>query len=131
MYGWRSEQSSAEYYGGSRSHFRWVTDCPSWLQEEALPKPSAVSTHTLSKGLERLSFPALIATALAGLIGLAAMGQDDGQIYRSVKAGGHNSLPGDLTCWPDLSKDNTIVGLSNTQGDPYRSFPIDGEVKVQ
>ena len=90
-----------------------------------------MSTRTLPKGLERLPFPALIATAIAGLIGLAAMGQDDGQVYRVLKVGGQETLSGYLTCWLDLAPDNTTVGLSSTQGFPYRSFPIDGEASVQ
>ncbi|MBL7953818.1 MAG: hypothetical protein JNJ91_02180 [Flavobacteriales bacterium] len=79
-----------------------------------------MSTHTLPKGLERLSFPALIATAIAGLIGLAAVGQDDGQVYRILKVGGQETLSGYLTCWLDLAPDNNTVGLSSTQGFPYR-----------
>lgn len=90
-----------------------------------------MSTHTLPKGLERLTFPALIATAIAGLIGLAAVGQDDGQVYRILKVGGQETLSGYLTCWLDLAPDNSTVGLSSTQGFPYRSFHIDSEASVQ
>ena len=59
------------------------------------------------------------------------MGQDDGQVYRVLKVGGQETLSGYLTCWLDLAPDNTTVGLSSTQGFPYRSFPIDGEASVQ
>ncbi len=96
-----------------------------------MPKPSDVSTHTPAKGVRRLSLPLLITTALAGLLGLAAFGQYDGQVYRILKIGGQETMSGYLTCWVDVAPDNKTVGLSSTQGFPYRSFPIDDELNVQ
>ena len=90
-----------------------------------------MSAPTLQKGLERLSFPALLATAVAGLLGIAAFGQDDGQVYRILKVGGQETMSGYLTCWLDVAPDQRTVGLSSTQGFPYRSFPIDAEQNVQ
>lgn len=90
-----------------------------------------MSAPTLQKGLERLSFPALLATAVAGLLAIAAFGQDDGQVYRILKVGGQETMSGYLTCWLDVAPDQRTVGLSSTQGFPYRSFPIDAEQQVQ
>lgn len=90
-----------------------------------------MSASTLQKGLERLSFPALLATAVAGLLAIAAFGQDDGQVYRILKVGGQETMSGYLTCWLDVAPDQRTVGLSSTQGFPYRSFPIDAEQNVQ
>ncbi|MBL7982075.1 MAG: hypothetical protein JNL52_09720 [Flavobacteriales bacterium] len=90
-----------------------------------------MSTHAPAKGLDRLSFPALIATAVAGLLTLATCGQDDGQVYRILKVGGQETMSGYLTCWLDLAPDQRTIGLSATQGFPYRSFPLDQEQNVQ
>lgn len=64
-------------------------------------------------------------------MGLAAFGQDDGQVYRILKIGEQETMSGYLTCWVDVAPDNKAVGLSSTQGFPYRSFPIDDELNVQ
>jgi len=90
-----------------------------------------VSTHAPDKGLTRLSFPILIATAVAGLLTLATCAQDDGQVYRILKVGEQETMSGYLTCWLDLSPDNSTIGLSATQGFPYRRFPVDQELNVQ
>jgi hypothetical protein len=118
-------------YGAARSKTRPLTDERRALDEEALPKPSVVSTHTPSKGVYRLSIPALILLALTGLLGLATYGQDDGQEYRILKVGGQETVSGYLTCWLDIAPDQKTVGLSSTQGFPYRSFAIDDELSVQ
>jgi hypothetical protein len=57
------------------------------LNGEALPKPSTVSTHTPDKGLKRLSFPALIDTAVKDLLALATCAQSDGAADRSLRVG--------------------------------------------
>ena len=90
-----------------------------------------MSTHAPDKGLTRLSFPILIATAVAGLLTLATCAQDDGQVYRILKVGEQETMSGYLTCWLDLSPDNSTIGLSATQGFPYRRFPVDQELNVQ
>ena len=100
------------------------------LHGEALPKPSDVFTHTPQNGLERLSFPALLATAASGLLAMAVFGQDDGQVHRIIKIGGQETLSGFLTSWVDVTPDGGTVGVSSTQGFPYRSFPIDHEADV-
>lgn len=82
--------------------------------------------------LDRFSAPSLIALAIAGLLALAAAGQvDDGQEYRILKVGGQETLSGYLTCWIDVAPDGRTIGLSSTQGFPFRSFPIDDELNVQ
>lgn len=73
----------------------------------------------------------LFATALAGLLAIAAAAQGDGQEYRLLKVGGQESIAGYLTCWIDLAPDGQTIGLSSTQGFPYRSFPVDHEEQVQ
>lgn len=73
----------------------------------------------------------MIATAIAGLIALGVFGQDDGQVYRILKVGEQETMSGYLTCWLDVAPDNKTVGLSSTQGFPYRSFPVDDELNVQ
>lgn len=90
-----------------------------------------MSTHTPDKGLTRLSFPTLIVTAVAGLLALATCAQDDGQVYRILKVGEQETMSGYLTCWLDLSPDKSTIGLSATQGFPYRRFPVDQELNVQ
>ncbi len=95
------------------------------MNGEALPKPSEVSTHTPTRGLERLSFPTLIATACAGLIALGAFAQDDGLVYRTIRVGGQQTLSGYLVSWLDVSPDGSTVSVSATQGFPFRSFPVD------
>ena len=52
-----------------------------------MPKPTAVSSSNVHKGLERLHFPALIATAVAGLLTLATCAQSDGAADRSLTVG--------------------------------------------
>ncbi len=95
-----------------------------------MPKPPHVSSHPPAKGHGHLSFPALIATALAGLLALAAFTQDDGQVYRILKIGGQETMSGYLTCWVDVAPDGKTLGLSSTQGFPYRSFAMDDELNV-
>ncbi len=73
----------------------------------------------------------MIATAIAGLIALGVFGQDDGQVFRILKVGEQETMSGYLTCWLDVTPDNKTVGLSSTQGFPYRSFPVDDELNVQ
>lgn len=90
-----------------------------------MPKPSDVSTHALSKGLERLSLPSLFATAAAGLIALAAAGQDDGLVYNTIRVGGQHTASGYLISWLDVSPDGSTVSVSATQGFPFRLFPLD------
>lgn len=95
------------------------------LHGEALPKPKAVSSSNVHKGLERLHFPAMIATAVAGLITIGAFGQDDGLVYRKIRVGGQQTPSGYLVSWLDLSPDGSTVSVSATQGFPFRSFPVD------
>lgn len=62
---------------------------------------------------------------------LGSFGQDDGQVFRILKVGEQETMSGYLTSWVDVAPDNKTIGLSATQGFPYRSFPIDEELNVQ
>ena len=88
-------------------------------------------SYRRSGRIRPLSYPTLIATALAALLALATFGQDDGQQYRILKPGGQETLTGYLTCWVDVAPDDRTIGLSATQGFPYRTFAIDDEQQVQ
>src|SRR5690606_35486311 len=83
-----------------------------------------------SSTLHRYSAPALIAAALAALLTLAATAQSDGQEYRILPIGGQQTMSGYLTCWLDLAPDQRTIGLSSTQGFPFRSFTVDDELSV-
>src|SRR5690606_37573829 len=92
-----------------------------------LPK---VSTHALQKGIQRC-IPFLIAIAAMGLAALAAVAQNDGQEYRILAVHDQKNVSGHLNCWLDLAPDGNTVGLSSTQGFPYRTFPLDREQEVR
>lgn len=83
-----------------------------------MPKPSDVSTHTLQKGLERLSFPALIATAVAGLLAIAAFGQDDGQQYRVIDQATLGVTDQHVHSWIDRAPDGKTLAISATAASP-------------
>ncbi|TXI77287.1 MAG: hypothetical protein E6Q44_13780 [Flavobacteriales bacterium] len=87
--------------------------------------------HTTVKNDRCAPFMALIIAALAGLLTLAAFGQEDGQVYRILRIGEQETMSGYLTCWVDVAPDNKTIGLSSTQGFPYRSFAVDDELNVQ
>jgi len=57
--------------------------------------------------------------------------QDDWQVYRILKVGGKETLSGYLTCWLDRTPDGSTIGLSSTQGFPFRSFQADHVDQVQ
>jgi hypothetical protein len=88
------------------------------LNGEALPKPSTVSTHTPDQGLKRLSFPALIATAVAGLLTLATCGQDDGQHYRMIGAEALGLPLDHVHSWVDRSPDGRTLLVSAAKRSP-------------
>lgn len=90
-----------------------------------------MSTHARQGGVGQHTAVLLLATALASLLTLAAAAQADGQVYRVIKVGGQESISGYLTCWIDLAPDGRTIGLSSTQGFPYRFFPIDAEEQTQ
>jgi hypothetical protein len=90
-----------------------------------------VGSSCFTERLSRVSAPAIIALAIAGLLALTAAAQTDGQEYRILKVGGQETMSGYLTCWLDLAPDGKTVGLSSTQGFPYRSFAVDDEQNVQ
>ena len=66
-----------------------------------------------------------------GLAALAAVAQDDGQEYRILAVHDQKNVSGHLNCWLDLAPDGNTVGLSSTQGFPYRTFPLDREQEVR
>lgn len=97
-----------------------------------LPSPSVIVTIAAgSISLYRHPSTAIFLTALAGLLTLASSAQDDGQEYRILKVGGSESIAGYLTSWIDVSPDGSTVGLSATQGFPYRFFPVADETRVR
>ena len=65
--------------------------------------------------------------AAMGVVLLASIGcaQDDGQVYRILKVGGQETMSGYLTCWLDQMPGSSTIGLSSTQGFPFRSFDGD------
>lgn len=73
----------------------------------------------------------LLIAAIAGLLTLAAAAQGDGQEYRLLNVAGKETPSGYLCCWLDLAPDGRTIGLSATQGFPYRTFRIDDEQHVQ
>lgn len=73
----------------------------------------------------------LLIAAFAGLLTLAAAAQGDGQEYRLLNVAGKETPSGYLCCWLDLAPDGSTIGLSATQGFPYRTFRIDDEEHVQ
>ncbi|MBL7951082.1 MAG: hypothetical protein JNM62_05125 [Flavobacteriales bacterium] len=77
-----------------------------------------MSTHALQKGLERLSFPALLATAAAGLLALAAVGQDDGQQYRVIDQAALGIADKHVHSWIDRSPDGRTLAASGTSASP-------------
>jgi hypothetical protein len=66
-----------------------------------------------------------------GLLALAAAAQDDGQEHRLLEVGGQGPVSGYLTCWIDLAPDGETIGLSATQGFPYRIFRAGHEHQVE
>lgn len=87
-------------------------------------------SRPVSTPLEQSRALPLILAALAGLITLAAVAQDDGQEYRILPVGGQQTVSGYLACWLDLAPDQRTIGLSSTQGFPFRSFAVDAEQDV-
>lgn len=73
----------------------------------------------------------LLIAAIAGLLTLAAAAQGDGQEYRLLNVAGKETPSGYLCCWLDLAPDGSTIGLSATQGFPYRTFRVDDEQHVQ
>jgi hypothetical protein len=84
-----------------------------------------VSQRTAKKVFDRHTTIGLLALAAAGLLTLAAVGQDDGAVYRTIRVGGQETLSGYLVSWLDVSPDGSTVSVSPTQGFPFRSFPVD------
>lgn len=84
-----------------------------------------MSTHALTRGLHRLSYPILIATALLSLLALTATAQNDGLEYRTFKVGGQESISGFLISWLDTSPDGSTIAVASTQSFPFRFFPVD------
>lgn len=64
---------------------------------------------------------------LAGILlcSSVATAQDDGQEYKILRVGGQENISGHLNSWIDLAPDGRTIGLSSTQGFPYRRFSIE------
>lgn len=84
-----------------------------------------MSTHALLKGLYRLPYPALIATALAGLITLGALAQVDGQVYRVVNIRDEANIPRHIQSWLDLAPDGRTLAVAPTQSFPFRLYDLE------
>ena len=89
----------------------------------------AWASRTHRTGVDKVGI--LLVIAVLSLSTTAAVGQDDGQEYRILKVGGQETMSGYLTAWVDVAPDDRTVGLSATQGFPFRTFPIDDETNVQ
>ncbi|HPF89873.1 MAG: WD40 repeat domain-containing protein [Flavobacteriales bacterium] len=89
----------------------------------------ARASRTNEEGIELSRI--LLLVAVLSLLTLAAFGQDDGQEYRILKVGGQETMSGYLTASLDIAPDDRTIGLSATQGFPFRTFPIDDEANVQ
>ena len=77
------------------------------------------------RNFDRYSAPALITSALVGLLTLAATAQSDGQDYKTIRVSGQETLSGYLISWVDVSPDGSKVAVSATQGSPLRFYPMD------
>ncbi len=84
-----------------------------------------MSPHTPNKVLEHRTATGLLALAAASLLTLAAVGQDDGQVYKTIRVGGQRTASGYLISWLDVAPDGSTVSVSATQGFPFRFFPMD------
>ncbi|MEZ4740090.1 MAG: hypothetical protein R2818_12220 [Flavobacteriales bacterium] len=74
---------------------------------------------------ESRSAPALIATAVACLLTLAVVAQNDGQEFRTIRVGGQRTASGYLISWVDVSPDGNSISVAATQGFPFRFYPMD------
>lgn len=84
-----------------------------------------MSTHALLKGLERLPYPALIATALACLMTLASLGQTDGQVYRVINIRDEDNKTRHIQSWLDLAPDGRTLAVAPTQSFPFRLYDLE------
>jgi hypothetical protein len=85
---------------------------------------------SLQPRIDRLPTVALLTTAIACLLTLATVAQDDGQVYHTIRVGGQQTLSGHLICWLDVAPDGSAVSASSTQGFPLRFFPMDRPEEV-
>ncbi|HRP00083.1 MAG TPA: hypothetical protein PLN54_11660, partial [Flavobacteriales bacterium] len=83
-----------------------------------------MSTHTPDKGLTRLSFPTLIATAVAGLLALATCAQDDGQVHRVINIRDDANITRHIQSWLDLAPDGRTLAVAPTQSFPFRLYDL-------
>lgn len=90
-----------------------------------------MSTHAPKTRLERTSYLALIALALASLLALAAKAQDDGQVYRVIDLGNQETLTGGLFASVELAPDGKTLAVAATQSYPFRFWDIGGEQQVR
>ena len=83
--------------------------------------------------IDRYSAPALIAAALAGLLTLAAIAQNDVQDFRTLPAGGQEAPVGQpissAKYEPDLriSPDGSLIALGSANGTHQEIDPYDRE----
>jgi hypothetical protein len=83
-----------------------------------------VTSINTSNRLERLSYPALIATALAGLLTLVAAAQSDGQVYRVINIRDEANTTRHIQSWLDLAPDGRTLAVAPTQSFPFRLYDL-------
>ena len=75
--------------------------------------------------VDRYSAPALIAAALAGLLTLVAIAQNDVQDFKTIRLGGQQEPSGQRISWLDTSPDGSTVAVTYNAGFPLRFYPMD------
>ncbi|MEZ4755701.1 MAG: hypothetical protein R2817_02615 [Flavobacteriales bacterium] len=80
--------------------------------------------HSPSNRLHRLSYPILLATAIAGLLTLAAAAQDDGQQYRVINIRDEDNVTRHIQSWLDLAPDGRTLAVAPTQSFPFRLYDL-------
>lgn len=83
-----------------------------------------MTSFNTSNRLERLSYPVLITTALAGLLALAAAGQNDGQQYQVINIRDEDNVTRHIQSWLDLAPDGRTLAVAPTQSFPFRLYDL-------
>lgn len=84
-----------------------------------------MSQRTAKNVLERHTTVGLLALAAAGLLTLAAVGQDDGQIYRVINIRDEANTTRHIQSWLDLSPDGHTLAVAPTQSFPFRLYDLE------
>jgi hypothetical protein len=84
-----------------------------------------VSQRTAKNALERQTTIGLLALAAAGLLTLAAVGQDDGQVYRVINIRDESNTTRHIQSWLDLAPDGRTLAVAPTQSFPFRLYDLE------